>query len=201
MKIARASLFVAVLAFTSSSFAQNSTHHHHAGEKLGTVSFPISCGPTTQSQFERGVALLYSFEYEAAANQFSEIATKDSTCAMVYWGQAMSLYHQLWARPSKSDLKRSPLSQVAMSLAPPLSDLGPGWEQTFMDVDSGGSRWDLYLELSERTSGIIGRTQYDPDLFDAVTVRRIIEDLQTLLQRIAVDPSQRLIGQAELFPL
>ena len=99
----------------------------------------------------------------------------------------------------KSDLKRSPLSQAAISLAPPLSDLRPGWEQTFMDVDSGGSRWDLYLELSERTSGIIGRAQYDPDLFDAVTVRRIIEDLQTLLQRFVVDPSQHLMGHTELF--
>jgi hypothetical protein len=25
---------------------------------------------------------------------------------MAYWGQAMSLYHQLWARPGKEDLER-----------------------------------------------------------------------------------------------
>jgi hypothetical protein len=120
MKIARASLFVAVLAFASSSFAQNSTHHHDAGEKLGTVSFPISCAPDTQAQFERGVALLYSFEYETAANQFQEIAKKDSTCAVVYWGQAMSLYHQLWDRPPKADLKRgAEFLAKAIALHPP----------------------------------------------------------------------------------
>jgi surfactin family lipopeptide synthetase A len=61
-----------------------------------------------------------------------------------------------------------------------------------MDVDSGGSKWDLYLELSERPSGILGRAQYDPDLFDAATVRLAIEDLRVLLQRITVDPSQWL---------
>jgi len=92
----------------------------------------------------------------------------------------------------KSDLKRNPFFQAVISLAPPLPDLAPGWEQTIMDVDSGGSKWDLYLELSERPAGILGRAQYDPDLFDAATVRLLIEDLQVLLQRIAVDPSQRL---------
>ncbi len=120
MKLCRTFLLVAALAFSASSFAQNAPHHHDPSEKLGTVSFAISCAPATQSQFERGVALLYSFEYETAANQFNEIATKDSTCAMVYWGQAMSLYHQLWARPSKSDLKRgAELLAKAQALKPP----------------------------------------------------------------------------------
>jgi hypothetical protein len=50
--------------------------------------------------------LLYSFEYESADNQFKEVANKDPKCAIAYWGQAMSLYHQLWNRPSKEDLKR-----------------------------------------------------------------------------------------------
>src|SRR5260370_10647831 len=81
-------------------------HHHDLGEKLGTVSFPISCSPAVQKPFERGLALLYSFEYEEADNQFKAVAAKDAKCAMAYWGQAMSLYHQLWARPGKEDLKR-----------------------------------------------------------------------------------------------
>jgi cytochrome P450 len=91
-----------------------------------------------------------------------------------------------------SDLKRLPLFQAAISLAPPLPNLPSGWDQTFMDVDSGGSRWDLYLELSERPSGILGRAQYDPDLFVAATVQRAIEDLKALLEWITVDPGERL---------
>lgn len=81
-------------------------HHHEAGEKLGTVSFPTSCSASVQKSFERGLALLYSFEYEEAKNQFKEVSAKDPQCAMAYWGHAMSLYHQLWARPDKDDLKR-----------------------------------------------------------------------------------------------
>jgi tetratricopeptide (TPR) repeat protein len=84
--------------------AQEPQHRHDADEQLGTVSFPTSCAPAAQSQFERGVALLHSFEYEVADAQFEEVAKKDPACAMAYWGQAMSLYHQLWSRPSKADL-------------------------------------------------------------------------------------------------
>jgi tetratricopeptide (TPR) repeat protein len=82
--------------------------HHHTGriEKLGTVSFPLSCASSVQGGFERGVALLHSFSYDEAEKQFRETAEKDPTCAMAYWGEAMSLYRQLWFRPEAPDLKR-----------------------------------------------------------------------------------------------
>src|SRR5262245_13107669 len=77
----------------------------HADEKLGTVYFPISCAPAVQKPFERGVALMHSFEFEQSDLQFQEIARQDPHCAMAYWGQAMSIYHQLWSRPTRTDLK------------------------------------------------------------------------------------------------
>jgi hypothetical protein len=120
MKSTRAIPFLVVLVLSSCCFAQNEPHHPDAAEKLGTVSFPISCAPSTQAQFERGMAFLYSFEYEQARNQFQEIEKKDSGCAMAYWGQAMSLYHQLWDRPSKAELQRGAgLLAKARSLNPP----------------------------------------------------------------------------------
>src|SRR5229473_7820255 len=121
MKNVSAAAFITVLIFAPSCLAQNEPHHHHdAAEKLGTVSFPISCASAMQAQFERGMALLYSFEYETASDQFQEIQKKDPACAMAYWGQAMSLYHQLWDRPSKADLQRgADLLAKARSLNPP----------------------------------------------------------------------------------
>ena len=99
--------------------AQEPQHHHDADEKLGTVSFLTSCAPAVQSQFERGVALLYSFEYELADAQFVEVAKKDPRCAMAYWGQAMTRYHELWNRPSKADLAQgAELLAKARSLQP-----------------------------------------------------------------------------------
>lgn len=94
-------------------------HHHDAGEKLGAVSFPTSCAPAVQKSFERGVALLHSFEYEQAEHQFKEVSAQEPKCAMAYWGEAMSLYHQLWQRPGKEDLKRGhDLAEKGRSLQP-----------------------------------------------------------------------------------
>ncbi|HEV2314081.1 MAG TPA: hypothetical protein VGR94_02145 [Candidatus Acidoferrales bacterium] len=73
---------------------------------LGSVSFPISCAPSVQSTFNTGVALLHSFQYEQAEQTFTQVAQQDPTCAMAYWGEAMSLYHQLWDWPSADTLKQ-----------------------------------------------------------------------------------------------
>ncbi len=81
-------------------------HHHDATEKLGKVSFPISCAPSSQKPFERGVALLHSFGYEEAGDQFEKVAKNDPKCAMAHWGIAMSLYHQIWERPNDATVKR-----------------------------------------------------------------------------------------------
>jgi surfactin family lipopeptide synthetase A len=92
----------------------------------------------------------------------------------------------------KPDPSRHPLFQVVISLAPPMPELGPGWEQTPMDVESGGAKWDLYLELSDRPNGVIGRAQYNPDLFDAATVQRMARHYQILLEATISDPNKRL---------
>lgn len=113
--------FISTLSFAPDLLsAQEPQHHHDADEKVGTVSFPTSCAPAVQSQFERGVALLHSFEYEVADAQFEEVAKKDPRCAMAYWGQAMTFYHELWNRPSKADLAQgAELLAKARSLKPP----------------------------------------------------------------------------------
>src|SRR5881398_1928503 len=81
--------------------------HEHGGhrEALGRVTFPTSCRAEAQRRFERGVALLHSFWYERASETFKDVIAADSTCAMGYWGQAMSLFHPLWTPPSSDELR------------------------------------------------------------------------------------------------
>jgi tetratricopeptide (TPR) repeat protein len=88
-------VLVALLLLAPLSSAQE-THSHGVPEKLGKVSFPISCTPAVQEQFDRGVALLHSFAYAAAEDAFHKVAELDSRCAMAHWGMAMSYFHQLW---------------------------------------------------------------------------------------------------------
>jgi hypothetical protein len=75
------------------------THGHGAPEKLGRVSFPISCMPAVQYPFDRGVALLHSFAYTAAEETFRGVAELDPRCGMAHWGVAMTYFHQLWDPP------------------------------------------------------------------------------------------------------
>ncbi len=88
-----------ILLFILPFSAAQETHSHSAPEKLGKVSFPISCTPAVQDQFERGVALLHSFAYTAAENAFQSVAELDPQCAMAHWGVAMTYFHQLWDPP------------------------------------------------------------------------------------------------------
>lgn len=73
-------------------------HQHPAGdpEKLGSVSFPTSCAPAVQKQFQRGVAMMHSFWYEEAEWTFNDVAKTDPGCAMAQWGLAMSYFHPIW---------------------------------------------------------------------------------------------------------
>jgi hypothetical protein len=87
---------------------------------------------------------------------------------------------------------RHPLFQIAISLAPAVAPLPPGWDMTPTDVESGGGRWDLYIEMSERREHLLGRAQYNPDLFTVGTITKLLDDFQILLQIVGRDPQVRI---------
>ena len=78
---------------------------------------------------------------------------------------------------------------VAFSLAPDLPQLPPGWSMTYMDVESGAARWDLYIEMSDRPEGIIGRAQYNPDLFTSAAIARTVQDFEIRLKELVASLS------------
>ena len=88
----------AVGFFCAASLAQE-PHDHGIPEKLGTVSFSISCNAAAQDEFTRGVALLHSFAYGAAQASFREAANADPSCAMAHWGIAIAYFRELWEPP------------------------------------------------------------------------------------------------------
>jgi hypothetical protein len=60
------------------------------GEQLGTVLFKTSCTPEAQQAFERALALLHSFYFPETVKAFSAIPQTDPSCAIAYWGIAVS---------------------------------------------------------------------------------------------------------------
>lgn len=109
-------LFLTVTLVFSASLAAQETHDHPAPEKLGSVSFPISCKPETQQGFDRAVALLHSFAYTVAEKAFRGVAEQDPECAMAHWGIAMANFHQLWEphlSPAGISIGQEEISQAA----------------------------------------------------------------------------------------
>lgn len=69
--------------------------HGRSTEQLGRVVFPISCNPQAQQRFSRAMALLHSFWWEQGQAAFQAVADADSSCAMAYWGMALTA----WGNP------------------------------------------------------------------------------------------------------
>jgi tetratricopeptide (TPR) repeat protein len=94
-------------AFSGLAAADDGHHDQLTQEQLGTVHFPVSCTPAAQKTFEKGVALLHSFWYEEAEKTFAAVRKEDPKCAMAYWGEAMSMWHQLWDEPNQPTIKKA----------------------------------------------------------------------------------------------
>jgi tetratricopeptide (TPR) repeat protein len=59
-------------------------------EQLGRVLFTTSCSPQAQKQFERALAMLHSFFFPETIKAFTAIPETDASCAIAYWGIAIS---------------------------------------------------------------------------------------------------------------
>src|SRR4029079_18745929 len=88
---------IAILAFAALENNAAAQEHAHGStsEKIGTVRFATSCSAAVQPQFDRAVTLLHSFEFGASIKGFESVLAADPTCAMAYWGIAMSR----WSNP------------------------------------------------------------------------------------------------------
>src|ERR1700719_531868 len=59
-------------------------------EKFGEINFPIACSAAAQRQFNRAVAMLHSFYFPETVKAFTALAQQEPSCAMAYWGIAIS---------------------------------------------------------------------------------------------------------------
>ncbi|HSO47581.1 MAG TPA: hypothetical protein VLQ68_06575 [Rhizobiaceae bacterium] len=80
-------LATVLIAGTSGAWA------HEAGEppsgepeKLGEVSFPVSCNAAAQKEFNRAMALFHSFWFDPAKASFARVLQQDAECGMAHWG-------------------------------------------------------------------------------------------------------------------
>jgi amino acid adenylation domain-containing protein len=92
----------------------------------------------------------------------------------------------------KRDPSYNPLFQAMIAREPPITGLRPGWNMTQADTENGGSKMDLYLDLDDRPTGVIGRLTYNTDIFERPTITRLLQHWQTILEGALANPNRRL---------
>jgi hypothetical protein len=78
---------------------------------FGTVHFPTSCNETAQRRFDRAMRYQHSFWYRQSKEIFEEALKADPTCALAYWGIALSLLWNPHAAPPAANM---PLGLAAL---------------------------------------------------------------------------------------
>ena len=97
--------------------------------------------------------------------------------------------------PERNRAIHVPLFQVMFALqnAPSEAAELAGLEVAPMPmIHSGTSKFDLTLSVRERGGLLHAAVEYDTDLFEAETIRRMLRHYQTLLQGIVANPDHRL---------
>ena len=69
----------------------------------------------------------------------------------------------------------------------------------FMESYSGAAKFDLTLTMTNLPKGLFGAVEYNTDLFDTATIRRLLKHFETLLGGIVANPQQR-ISRLPLLP-
>lgn len=92
-------------------------------ENVGSIDFPTSASGEAQQHFLRGVAILHSFGWEQAREQFSAAQELDPDFAMAYWGESLTYNHPLVSQmdatdPSATLARLAPNREARLAKAP-----------------------------------------------------------------------------------
>ena len=100
------------------------------------------------------------------------------------------------------DASRTPLFQVMFVLHNPEGVSQVSKVSGNRQLETGTAKFDLTLLLSETQNGLEGMIEYNTDLFEAATIRRLCGHYATLLEAMVREPEQRvsllpLLGDVE----
>ncbi|HEX5715840.1 MAG TPA: amino acid adenylation domain-containing protein, partial [Thermoanaerobaculia bacterium] len=94
----------------------------------------------------------------------------------------------------RRDLARSPIFQVMLSLETAASEKQSAGDLilTPLEADIGASRYEWTFFLIDQGDGIGGALEYNTDLFDEATVRRMVGHWTRLLEAAMDEPGERI---------
>ncbi len=143
-------------------------------EKLGTLSFPTSCDPKVQAEFERGVAMIHSYWFLVARKVFEGVLQQDPNCAIAYWGIAMDqLGNSLVGPPPRA---QADAAWAALEKAREIgakTDRERGWIDALRAYYRDHDKVDVETRLRAYNKAMEGMAQRYPDDYEVQVVYAI----------------------------
>ena len=118
-------ILLAVLAYGGLAHAQ-----------VGSITFPTSASARAQEHFLRGVAILHSFGFEDAVDEFQAAQAIEPDFALAYWGEAMAANNNPLTSPTRQDLPaaRSALRKLGTSRSERIAKAETEREKLWMEA-------------------------------------------------------------------
>ena len=126
---------------------------------------------------------------------FSEVLGRVREVALAaYAHQDLPFDKLVGALQWERDLGQTPLFQVKFVLqnAPAAGRGFSGLSLLPLEIDRETSKFDLLFNVIDTEAGIAGSVEYNPDLFEASTIERLLRRWEDLLRAAAARPEARL---------
>ncbi|PSB02088.1 non-ribosomal peptide synthetase [Merismopedia glauca] len=125
---------------------------------------------------------------------FQELLERVREVALgAYTHQDLPFESLVEALQPKRDLSYSPLFQVMLVFEEDVSQQKfelPGLTVSPWNLENKTAKFDLTLFLEQTNNGLIGKWEYNTDLFDSETIERMSGHFQSLLEGIVAHPEQ-----------
>jgi len=116
---------------------------------IGSVHFTTSCAAQAHTQFDRGIALLHSFWFDAAIEAFESVLVSDPGCAMAEWGVAMAHWGNPLGTNRPKELLRPGSDAVARARA-----IGAGSEREGAYIEAVALLYEDYETTPDRPRAV-----------------------------------------------
>ncbi len=136
----------------------------------GHYHYPVSTtNDSAQFFFDQGLSLYYGYHLTESNASFKEAARRDSTCAMLYWGQALALgpYYNnsyTYKAPVLVQAVLTRMNRLAPTASPKEQDLIAAVGRRYDTDTSDRHRVELNQAYSEGMRKLIGKYPGDPDV-------------------------------------
>lgn len=168
--------------------------HRYSGQETVAVGTPFANRPRPELEDVMGcfINTLPLTTDLSGEPTFRDLLQRVRTVVLDAHGRQEAPFERIVERlRPERDRSHNPLFQVSFTVQdPPLRLELEGLEVESHRVHNGGSKFDLTVWLWDAGERIEGFVEYDTELFDAGTVRRMISSYEALLEGAIADPDR-----------